>query len=218
MPNAKILKTIYFVRHGQADCNVDPVFASAESPLSEEGRKQAAYIAERVSKLSFQAIISSTFQRAKETADTIATATGKTAEYSELFVERIKPSYIDGKPHTDEKASKLWEEWQVSLFKSDMRVEDGENYDDLVSRADKALKWLSERTEESLVVVTHGFFLKTIIARILLGQFLSGDTYLNFQKSSAMENTGLTVLHYRQRPGEEPHWRLWIYNDHAHLG
>lgn len=96
-------------------------------------------------------------------------------------------------------------------------MEDGENFDDLIVRADRALEFLSNRKENPIVVVTHGYFLRTIIARVLIGRFLSGEIFRNFQRSAEMENTGLTVLKYRDRFEEKPAWRLWIYNDHAHL-
>ena len=113
---SKLEKIVYFVRHGQSADNVAPVFQSPDSPLNEKGKKQANSIAQRVSKLSFDALISSPFERAKQTAETIAKTTGKQAEYSELFVERVKPTYINGKPYTDEKASGLWREWETSLY------------------------------------------------------------------------------------------------------
>lgn len=109
---AIVEKFVYFVRHGQSADNVAPVFQSPDSPLNEKGRKQAESIADRVSKLSFDALIASPFERAKQTAEAIVKATGKKAEYSDLFVERVKPSYINGKPYTDEKANTLWREWK----------------------------------------------------------------------------------------------------------
>lgn len=214
---SKIEKIVYFVRHGQSADNVAPVFQSPNSPLNEKGTKQAESIAQRVSKLSFDALIASPFERAKQTAEAIAKATGKKAEYSDLFVERVKPSYINGKPYTDEKANTLWREWEKSLHTSGIRAEDGENFDDLIARADKALVFLQNRPEQSLVVVTHGYFLRTIVARVLLGELLSGEAFRNIQRTAAMENTGLTVLQYRESFEEKPAWRLWIYNDHAHL-
>jgi probable phosphoglycerate mutase len=213
----KIQKIIYFVRHGQSEDNITPVFQSPNSPLNEKGIRQAESIAQRVLKLSFDALISSPFERAKQTAEIIAKATGKQAEYSELFVERVKPTYINGKPYIDEKASTLWREWEESLYTPSMRVEDGENFDDLIARADKALKYLQNRPEQSLVVITHGYFLRTIVARVLLGNLLSGEAFKNIQRTTATENTGLTVLQYRQSLEEKPAWQLWIYNDHAHL-
>jgi probable phosphoglycerate mutase len=194
------------------------VYQAPDSPLSEKGRRQAESVAKRVSHLSFEVLIASHFQRAKETAETIAQATGKQAEYSELFVELRAPTSINGKPYENEKVSITGKEWQRSLHTSGLRVEDGENFDDLMARADKALEYLNNRSEESLVVVTHGYFLRTIIARVLFGNLLSEEAFKKFQKATSTENTGLTVLRYKSTLEEEPSWRLWIYNDHAHLG
>jgi len=218
MSDFKITKTVYFVRHGQSEHNVAPIFQSPDSKLSNIGIEQAKYIADRVSRLSFDVLISSPFERAKQTAEEISKKTGKIPEYSDLFTERVKPSSINNKPHSDELASNLWREWDKSLYTSGLKIGDGENYDDLVNRADRALDFFNNRQEQSFVVVTHGFFLRTIIFRVLIGNFGNGNIFQYFQKASAMENTGLTVLHYQVSPDEEAHWRLWIYNDHAHLG
>jgi broad specificity phosphatase PhoE len=217
MASSNIEKVVYFVRHGQSTHNVAPVFQSPDSPLNENGRSQAEKVAERVSHLSFQVLISSTFQRAKETANAITESTGKQLEYSELFVERIKPTSINGKSYEDEQANTVWRAWEKSLYTPGLRVEDGENFDDLTARADEALAYLKNRPEKSIVVVTHGYFLRTIVARVLLGDLLSGDAFRKIQKAASMENTGITVLRYQSGFEEEPIWRLWIYNDHAHL-
>lgn len=145
-------------------------------------------------------------------------STEKPIEFSELFVERIKPTYIDGKPYTDEKADKLWREWEKSLYTPGMRAEDGENYDDILDRAENALAFLQNKTEQSIVVVSHGYFLRTIVAKVLLGDTITSEAFRHFQKSASMENTGMTVLRYQDGFEEEPAWRLWTYNDTAHLG
>jgi broad specificity phosphatase PhoE len=170
-----------------------------------------------VSHLSFDALLASPYQRAKETADAIGKITGKAPECVELFTERVKPTSINGKPYTDAQAQRTWRAWEHSLYTPGMRVEDGENYDDLITRAEKALALLTDRAEPSIVVVTHGYFLRTIVARVILGEALSGDTFKHFHTVASMENTGLTVLRYQVGVDEGPCWRLWIYNDHAHL-
>jgi broad specificity phosphatase PhoE len=138
-------------------------------------------------------------------------------EYSELFVERIKPSRTGGKPYYDEEANALWRNWTASLYTPAMRVADGENFDDLIWRAYTALAFLKDRAEQSLVVVTHGYFLRTIVARVLLGDLLSGHAYRRFQRTTSVENTGLTVLRYHDAFEDEACWRLWTHNDCAHL-
>jgi len=218
MSETKIEKIVYFIRHGQTIGNVSRVFQHPDSPLNERGKKQAEMIAGRVVNLDFEALITSSFLRARETAEIIEKMTGKKAEVSDLFVEGIKPTSINGKSYDDEKANRVWREWEESLYSEGIRVEDGENFSDLVSRADKALSFLLGRPEKSMVVITHGYFLRTIVARVSLGNHLSGDSFRHFQKAVGMENTGLTILRYHENFEEKPSWHLWIYNDHAHLG
>ena len=213
-----VKKNVYFVRHGQSDDNVAPVFQSPVSPLSDLGQVQAARIAERAAKLDFDALITSTFERAKATAAAIALSTGKHSECSDLFVERMKPKSIDGKPFTDLHAQSTWREWEKSLYTPGMRVEDGENYDDQIARADQSLAYLLSRPEKAIFVVTHGYFLRTLVARVLFGEHLTPDAFRHLHRSAQMQNTGITVIRYQDAFEEDPSWRLWIYNDHAHLG
>ena len=86
-----------------------------------------------------------------------------------------------------------------------------------MTRSEKAPALLTDRAEPSIVVLTHGYFLRTIVARVILGAALSGDTCKHFHTVASMENTGLTVLRYHVGVDAGPCWRLWIYNAHAHL-
>lgn len=198
--------------------NTTPVFQAPDSPLSAKGKEQARYIAHRFSKLSFEKIIASPFERAKQTAEIVAETTGKDIEFSDLFVERIKPTSIYGKPHTDKMAHATWEQWEMSIYNPHLRVEDGENYVDIMTRVDACLNFLRERKEDTLVVVTHGFFLRAILIRVLFGDFLTGELMKKFVRNTAMENTGITALRLHSNLDDHALWRLWIYNDHSHLG
>lgn len=213
-----IQKTVYFVRHGESLDNVAPVFQGPDSPLSENGKQQAGRIANHAVKIPFQAIISSTYCRAKETAQVIGLATGTTVELSNLFIELVKPTSIDGRLFTDADASRIWRTWEESLYMLGKRVENGENYGDLVQRADKALAYLRDRLEKEILVVSHGYFLRCILARVMLGNALTPEAFRNLHRTIRMQNTGITVLNYQDGFEEEACWRLWVHNDHAHLG
>ena len=215
--NSKQKKTVYFVRHGQSVANASPVFQPIDSPLSEKGIVQAKSIAERLSNIPFEILIASTVRRAKETAKYIADRTHKKVVFSDLFVERIKPSEIDGKPWTDEAANKLWRAWEESLYAPGKRVSDGENYDDTIARVDKALSYLADCPEATLTVVTHGYFLRAIVARVMLGDELTGAIMKRFQEHASVENTAITVLNYKDAFEEDFAWRLWTLNDHSHF-
>jgi probable phosphoglycerate mutase len=212
-------KIVYLVRHGESEGNIAPVFQSTDSPLSEKGHEQARRVAQRIAKLSFDTLIVSPMERTRQTAEAITQVTGKEPVYSDLFVELLKPSRLNGRPYSDEEADTLWREWEKILITPGVKVEDGESFDDIVSRADDALVFLENCEEKSIVIVTHGYFLRVIIARVLFGNLLTGELFKRFHKGTAMKNTGITVLKYHERSDEQSSpWRLWIYNDHAHLG
>ena len=210
-------KTIYFVRHGQSVDNALPVFQSINSPLSEKGMMQAKRIAQRLSIIEFEALIASPVQRAMETAGYISDITGKNIVFSDLFVERVKPHEINGKPWADEEASKIWREWEVTLYSPGQRISDGENYEDTITRVDHALAFLEERPETTIAVVTHGYFLRAIVARVLLGDNLTGRIMKRFQQRASVENTALTILDFKDVYEEEFAWRLRTLNDHSHF-
>ena len=211
-------KTIYFIRHGESEGNVGRMYQGPDSQLNDEGKKQAGLIAERVSKLSFETMIASPWPRAKETAEIIGATIGKKPEFSDLFTENTRPAVISGKLYGDKEADAIWRSWSETRYTPGKRVLDGENFDDLIERADKALSFLRDRKENDIVVVTHGYFLRVIVARVLLGDLITGTTLRSFIHNTITENTGLTVLKYQPGFEECPAWRLWVYNDHAHLG
>lgn len=210
-------KLVYFVRHGQSVDNISPVFQSEDTPLSENGIRQAKFIADRVSHLQFDALIASPLRRTKQTSAAISEATGMAVEYSDLFVERIKPASISGKPFTDKKASDIWFRWDKSFYESGEGLKGAENYSRILNRADKALEFLLNRKENTLLVVTHGYFLRVMLTRVLLGDNLKPELFESIIKTMDMENTGLTVLKYAKAFDQDYKWRLWIHNDHAHL-
>jgi len=210
-------KTVYFVRHGESEHNIAPVFQGADSRLSQQGIAQAGAVADRLKNVTFEALISSPYPRAKQTAQAIADKTGHGIVTSDLFVERKKPSSIEGEPYADKTARKVYNDYVASLFASGKQIEDAENYDSLVARADKALDYLLARPESTLAVVTHGWFLRVIVARIVLGSQLNGETLKRFEELVSINNTSVTVLNYRDAFEEDFRWRVWTINDHSHF-
>ncbi len=214
-----IEKVVYLVRHGQSAHNIAPVFQAADAMLSPEGEHQAEVVAERLSQVPFEVLVSSPLPRAHQTAELIAAKTKHEVVFSDLFVERRKPKAVEGKPYTDKEAARIWREWSEDLYIPGLSRDrhDGETYDDLIARTGAALQFLLDRPEAQLAVVTHGYFLRTIMARVLLGDNLNGTLLRRFQELMNVANTGITVLKYKEA-FEQPHrWRVWTYNDHSHF-
>ncbi len=206
-------KTIYFVRHGESVDNIRPIYQRPDAELSPDGLEQAEQIAARAENLSFEIIISSTLRRAYQTAEAIQARTGKPIEPSELLVERVKPTAIYGKDHSDPESWAIAGEWSESMYISGKRVQDGENFDDIMGRVDQSLEFLKNRPESEMVVVTHSRFLSAMVIRVLMGNLISGEAYRRFEAKTTMKNTGITVLRYF-----DDTWKLVVFNDHSHLG
>ncbi len=210
-------KTIYFVRHGQSEGNIAPLFQESESPLSVEGQSQVSRVAQRAQKMSFDVLISSPQMRAKQTALEISNIAKREVEYSDLFVERIKPTALEGRSTDDLEAIEMDKKWQESLLGNGPKVADGETFTEVIERADQALSYLAHNDHNEILVVSHGFFIRTLVIRAIFGEELTREMCKTFQSSVSMHNTGITEMTYWS---SESHtgWELVTYNDQSHLG
>ena len=209
------MKKIYFVRHGESEGNASPVRKGVMSSLSEKGKEQAKSIAQRCTGIHIDLLVSSTVNRAKETAEIISEKISKPIELSDLFIERRRPSEVYGKPKNDPIALHIENEINKNFSKEGWRYSDEDNFDDLKKRALEALDYLANRPEENILVVSHGFFLRIVMACVVHGPDLTGKECEGFIRTFHMENTGMTVLGYDEK-NTNPWW-LWVWNDHAHL-
>jgi broad specificity phosphatase PhoE len=207
------MKTIYFVRHGESPINVKSThFMGEDSGLTEKGWEQAKVIAERCSKLPIQKFVASPMVRTKLTAEVIAEKVPLPIQYSDEFIERVFPDQVIGKPVDDEETVAFLKAWQQSFFV------DSENFRTLAGRADRALRFLEEQEEEHILVVTHGYFMRSMFARVLFGAQVSPSEYEKvITRIPKTENTHISVFQY-DTPDSPGNWKIWVWNDHAHLG
>lgn len=221
------MKNVYLIRHGQSVNNAMGAgrdYQGADDPLNETGKKQAQYIAKRACKLPLEALIASTMTRAQETAEAISHATGLPIESSAEFTERLPPTKIVGRPEGDRDAVAMHDAWTETLFGAEGKIEDGENFADIKARCERALSLLESRKESHIAVVTHGFFLRMIAARVVFGEDLTAREFARFVTGYRSNNTGIT--HIQSAPTDL--WSPWAYpgqkwivrswNDRAHLG
>lgn len=211
---------VYFVRHGESEENVGSVFGGPESPLTEHGRKQAGFVAERFTEIPVDLIISSTYERARETAYIISSVIEKPIEYSDLFVERRRPSEEIGTPKDGPLFSKNREIMRVNRHNPGWRHSDEENFEDSKKRGLAALNFILSLPHENVLVVTHGLFLRMLVSCMIFGEEMTSHEYFKIMVSLETRNTGITmcenkpiVSYIRDNP-----WHIVAWNDHAHLG
>lgn len=205
---------VYFVRHGESVYNKKGLYQDAQVPLSERGEHQAAYVAERFSSIVIDRIITSTFLRAKKTAQIIQKKIHAPLTLSSLFVEYKKPTLIEHRPVHDPDVMKIRSLMFEKMHDDSFRHSDEENFSDLKKRAEKALRFIRGQKEENILVVTHGEFLRMIVAVAMFGEKLTSHELVRFLTFLETRNTGITYCAYTKENG----WKLIIWNDHAHLG
>jgi len=193
----------------------------ANSPLTDTGRAQAENVAERMKHVAFDVLISSTYPRALDTARAIGVSTNKPVVKSDLFYERTWPSTTLGLHYQDQKKREV----EKAMFDSyargetEYRVADEETYSDLLLRAQAARDYLESRPESSIVVVTHGTFLRFLHAVLQLGDQLTPQLYRNLHGGHGTYNTGVTLYEVdgEQAGMSSAKWKLRTWMDVAHL-
>ncbi len=97
----KQLTTIYIIRHGETEHNVNEIIqGQADSSLTELGEEQAKYLASEFKDIHFDAIFSSDLFRAKRTAEIISIERQLAVNTTKLLRERSYGVY-EGRPVKD---------------------------------------------------------------------------------------------------------------------
>jgi 2,3-bisphosphoglycerate-dependent phosphoglycerate mutase len=203
---------IYFVRHGESELNAQRIHQDSKAGLSNIGIKQANQIAELFSTIPIDKMISSPFERARQTANTISKKINLPIEFNDLFVELKRPTEIELKhvdqPEVTNIKNIIWDNWNNPNF----RHSDEETFFDFKNRANKALKFIQKLHVNQILIVTHGEFIRMLICLMVLGNELDADTFKKFRKYLMTSNTGITVCKY-----DKEQWKLITWNDINHF-
>ena len=209
------VKVIYFVRHGETELNAKGIRQGPDGPLSEFGRRQVAETAKKFppKKGKPKIIISSPFQRAKETAAILAEHLKLKVEYSDLLRERKNPTQIVGHSGKEDVVRYIVDTIDKTFHADDLRYSDEENFTDLRNRARDLLKFLQRRRERQIIAVTHGIFLKMVVAYMLYGEKLTASDYNKLSFFNPMDNAALTICTCTKKLFRKPKWELLVWNN-----
>ena len=195
-------RRFYFVRHGETLLNAEHIRQGADGALSPTGRAQAERAAAYLARFPIRRIVASSYERARETALIISTHLHAPALYSDLLVERRNPSEIIGKRANAPEVLRITDRIDGAYHDDTYRYSDEENFTDMKQRARKALTLLSRQGARETCVVTHGIFLKMLIAYLLYRQRLTAAGYVKLSFFNSADNAGITVCEYHP-------WKMW---------
>ena len=160
--------TTILLRHGQTGFSAERRFAGrGDIALTDTGLRQAAAAADRLMPRGIDAIVTSPLQRARRTAEAVATATGAPLTVDDALAET---DFGKWEGLTFGEAAERWpEEMSAWLASADVAPPGGESLADASARVLAALdRLLAAHPRATLLLVSHVTPIKAIACRALL--------------------------------------------------
>ena len=163
--------TLYLVRHGETEHNRRNIIqgGGVDSELNAAGRAQAEALTRRLRSVSFDALYASTLRRARQTADILARPHEPLSRTHLHDLSEMDWGVFEGEPPSEERDAlmkALKSKWRDGAY--DRAVEGGESIRDVQERAQRAIRHiLTREVGRTVLVVTHGRYLRVLLATIL---------------------------------------------------
>lgn len=161
-------KTFYFIRHGQTDLNLKGIVQGrgVDSPLNENGIKQAQAFYDTYKNIPFDKIYTSTLIR---THQTVAPFLKDGIPMEQLIgLDEISWGIYEGQTQTEEILTgfdKVVSSWRNNDL--DLAIEEGESPNTLVTRQKEAVEYmLQQPEEETILVCMHGRALRVMLCHL----------------------------------------------------
>ena len=204
---------LYFARHGETNSNLQKNVVSFSDQLTDNGRKQARELAKRISSISIDIILASPHKRAIETAEIISKKIGKDIQEISLLGEKKWPQEIKGKSLKDPEVEKVFELLkEKNITDPTWHYSNEENFLDIKKRAELFIEYISKLTHPNILIISHEYFIKMVIATMMHGDHLSYEIFRKFFHFTSLGNTSLTLC-----KKERSSWKLVTLNDQRHL-
>lgn len=199
---------ILLIRHGESYhsslYNYNPEKYCPDPALTDNGRRQAEQLAQKLTGKGIESIYCSDLIRAVETANIINSCTKCDVNIDNAFREinmgEIHLSSWDSFPD-------CFAEWK--LHKDDMRYPGGECGQDVWERCSIALNAIARSKSSRVAIVSHGGTIRVIICGIL-----GIPQTTRFQLGAPLECCSVSVIRYYE--GEEKFF-LHTFNDNSIL-
>jgi probable phosphoglycerate mutase len=208
MTDQKMMTRFFVVRHGETAENQRMTYlGTRDEPLTENGMRQAGRVAEAISQITVDAVISSPFRRAADTAIRICDACGIELRMDSRLAEG---SFGRWEGRTRDEVLKLGTEDAAMLLRweSDPSCSPpgGESIESIHRRVAGLIEELSSvYAGKSVVLVSHVGPIKAILATVL-------DMPLQATRRMFLDPATISIVEWG------PHPLLRLFNSHAHLG
>ena len=192
---------LYIARHGETDWNVQhKLQGMTDIPLNENGRRQAAALAESLKGVRLDAIYSSTLSRSRVTAETVAASMSMKVQSLDGLRER-NYGHFQGGSDADPEYVKRQNVW-------DDRLDNGESLNQLLARTRDSLAQIRREHPAGNVLIVAHRITNQMLLRALLD--LSPEQTVKIMQ----DNDEVYLVEFD--PGARP--RLWKLIREKNLG
>ena len=198
---------LLLVRHGATPLTAEDRFAGATNvPLSDEGRRQAACLADRLADDTIHAAYCSPLSRTVDTATIVATPHGITPTHEERLRE-IDHGHWEGKTRAEVEAlyHDEYTKWEADPFT--FAPSGGECGLDVLARALPVIRRVVEAHEgQTVLVVSHKATIRLVLSSLL------GFDARGYRNRLDQAPACLNVLDFK----DTVRARLMLFNDISH--
>lgn len=201
------MKTVYIIRHGQTDFNLQGIVqgSGVDSSLNDTGRAQGKYYHEKYNELPFEVVLTSGLKRTWETVSGFIDAGIPWERH--LEINEMSWGTHEGKKGSEssiEEYQKIKNGW--ALGEIDGRIGGGESAREMGTRLQKFIDHLPEREEELILICSHGRAMCGLVTQ-MMGRPIDRMNELTHS------NTGL----WRATLQDDGNWLFDLQNDRTHL-
>jgi probable phosphoglycerate mutase len=198
---------LYLVRHGATPLTAEDKFSGAENVfLSEEGRKQAEYLAQRLADDNINAIYASPLDRTLETA-TIIAKPHKLTPLTRDGLREISHGHWEGltRKEVEDRHGDEYTAWESDPFT--FAPEGGESGISVLARALLVIREIVvTHKEKNILVVSHKATLRLVISSLL------GFDARGYRDRLDQAPACLSILDFK----DPVRVRLMLFNDISH--
>ncbi len=189
--------SIFIARHGETNDNAQRIIQLPTSALSCNGQQQAEQLAQRLTTMNITKILSSDYERAKNTALKVSELTGVKVE---LNVNLREQNFGELRGHA-------YKALTTNPFNKDYQPPNGENWAAFSERVAIAWQQIIQQvnaTQGNVLIVTHGFVCKALLENHL-------TLPASISASSSYGNTAITTVEACAP------WTIQLLNCTSHL-
>lgn len=214
------MKRVYFVRHGQTLKNRQHIHQGPAEPLTDVGKEQAKAVVQTLRDYGVDALVTSPYVRAVETASIIGAELDLSLSVSESLKEFRRPDPLYGRGHYT--PASAWYIWKLFWHRNDPHWDDfgAENMFAVRNRIVDAKRFLASVEGERVAAVSHAIFIDMFVQAVCADRSLGLKEFImGMLGAKKLKNTGIVAFDVDENaPPETCNW--WLVDeetDHTYL-